>query len=190
MDKDGMYSRSSENYPQLSLPPELSSREVIGSLAELWRQRSTVDRRYMSVRRRAAFTSVAGILKALPLGPNALARIGTWPDTMVTATIEKALTCQDPVEAMKMITRLDGFSPNTASHILYFFSDHDFLVMNDATLFVVDQRKVASTKGARFWKSFSDFSSSSCSTLGVDIVTLQHAIWERAASQRPNYAKA
>jgi hypothetical protein len=62
--------------------------------------------------------------------------------------------------------------------------------MNEATLFVVDQRKVASTKGARFWKLFSDFSSSSCRALGVDIVTLQHAIWERAASQRPNYAKA
>ena len=190
MDKDGMYSRSSENYPQLSLPPELSSREVIGSLAELWRQRSTVDRRYMSAKRHAVFTSVSGILNALPLGPNAIARIGTWPDTMVIATIEKALTCRDPVDAMKMITRLDGFSPNTASHILYFFSDYDFLVMNEATLFVVDQRKVASTKGARFWKLFSDFSSSSCRALGVDIVTLQHAIWERAASQRPNYAKA
>jgi hypothetical protein len=189
MDKGGMPPRASGSSPQLLLPPELSCGEALGSLAEHWRQRATVDRRYMSAKRHSAFSSIGDILNALPLGPNALAKIGTWPEAMLIATIQKAVTCEDPVEAMRMITRLDGFSPTTSSHILYAFSKHAFLVMNEATLFVVDKRKVASIKGARFWESFSDFSASSCRNLGVDIVTLQHAIWERAASQRPNYAK-
>lgn len=158
-------------------------------MAALWRQRSAVDRRYMTAKRPAVFSSIGDILDTLPLGPNALAKIGIWPEQMVIATIEKAVNCDDPIDAMKMITRLDGFSPNTASHILYVFSKHDFLVMNEATLFVVDKRKVSSIKGARFWRSFADFSASSCRTFRIDIVTLQHAIWERAASQRPNLAK-
>jgi hypothetical protein len=167
----------------------MSDSEIIGSLAALWRQRSAVDRRYMTAKRSGTFSSIGDLLDSLPLGPNALAKIGVWPESMVIATIGKAVCCDDPVEAMKMITRLDGFSPNTASHILYSFSKHDFLVMNEATLFIVDKRKVSSIKGANFWRSFADFSSSSCRDLEVDIVTLQHAIWERAASQRPNLAK-
>lgn len=89
---------------------------------------------------------------------------------------------------MRHICKLDGFSPVTASHVLHLFSPHDMLVMNEATLFMIDNRNVASLKGARFWRTFADFSAECCRRLGVDIVTLQHAIWERAASRKPSFA--
>ena len=187
--KDGMASGFPANAPPLSLPVDLCDGDVIRSLAILWRSRPSNDRRYVSGKRPSFFAAIDDLLDALPLGPNALAKIGMWPEAMILSTIERAITCGDPVEAMRTITKLDGFSPVTASHILHLFSPHHVLVMNEPTLSVVDRRTVSSIKGARFWSTFCAFSASSCAGLAVDVVTLQHAIWEYAASRRSNFAK-